>query len=89
MPSYSLFLLDPEGTTLERRCASDGEALLLAMDLMGDHAAVEVWAGERIVGRLTARDAQAMRDRMRGREPGLVVNRGIPPRPEHQRSALL
>lgn len=93
MPRYRLLPLDSRsqitGSILERRCATDAEALLLAMDVMQDHAAVEVWAEERIVGRVTARDVQAMHDRMRGREPALLVNRGMSARPEHSRSALL
>lgn len=81
MPRYRLFLLDASsratGVVLERRCATDREALLLAMDVVEHHPAVEVWAEECIVGRVTARDAQAVRERMRGRETGLLVNRGL------------
>lgn len=92
MPRYRLYLLDPSskasGAALERRCATDREALLLAMDIIEGHAAIEVWTEDRVIGRVTARDAQAMRERMRGREPGLLVNRGIHGWPgDHARSA--
>lgn len=81
MPRYQLYLLETNGRiaepALERRCANDTEALLLALDVSERYPAVEVWAEDRVVGRVTAREAEALRDRMRGREPGLLVNRGM------------
>ena len=47
------------------------------MDLVEQHPAAEVWAEDRMVGRVTAGDAHAIRERMRGRETGLLVNRGF------------
>ena len=42
-------------------CASDQAAADEAATLIGDHPAIEVWNGTRLVGRLTALECRARR----------------------------
>lgn len=55
MNSYRLYLLNRQeriAEALVREHASDRDALDCAHALQGDHHAVEVWEGARLVGRI-------------------------------------
>lgn len=55
MNSYRLYLLNQQERIAEamvREHASDQDALELAHGLQGEHHAVEVWEGARLVGRI-------------------------------------
>jgi len=55
MNSYRLYVLNRQeriAEALVREHASDADALRSAETVQGDHHAVEVWEGARLVGRL-------------------------------------
>jgi|KBSSwiStaDraftv2_1062776.scaffolds.fasta_scaffold03182_10 hypothetical protein len=57
MTAYRLYVLDERdlvADAIENEFTSDGEALARAEAVLCDEYAVEVWAGQRLVGRLGA-----------------------------------
>ena len=55
MTAYRLYVLDERdlvADAIENEFMSDGEALARAQAVLRDEYAVEVWAGQRLVGRL-------------------------------------
>jgi len=56
MPLYHLYRLNAAAQILAAAehvdCHGDGMAHAIAASLVGDHAAVEIWAGTRLVGRI-------------------------------------
>jgi hypothetical protein len=55
MPLYHFYRLNAAGQILASaehiECLGDGMAHATATSLVGDHAAVEIWSGTRLVGR--------------------------------------
>jgi len=59
MSEYRIYLLDAADRTCDYRvirCQDDTEALTAAADLQCDLAGVEVWAGTRMVQRLSPKE---------------------------------
>jgi len=64
MPDYRLYLLDDRQRLHDYRtfsCDSDVAAVTAAAELGQDYHAVELWAGSRIVGQLTAAELEIFR----------------------------
>jgi hypothetical protein len=57
MAIYQFYRLSAAGEILAAPdycdCRTDGVAHVIAASLVGNHAAVEIWVGTRLVGRLT------------------------------------
>jgi hypothetical protein len=56
MPSYRVYFVGPDGhfkTTTTIFCATDDEALDIALASIRHFAAVELWCGERPLGRIS------------------------------------
>jgi len=65
---YRIYLLDAADRTCDYRvirCENDVEAITIAMDLRSGRTGSEVWAGTRMVQRLSLREGSNMKSGVR------------------------